>query len=251
MMYDSRFDFAFITDPQIGMNSPSGLDGADSDRKRLEDAIRYVNENDIDFVIFGGDQINDPESTEQLEVFQQCLTQLTVPYYGVAGNHDQIDPSDGPSPYLQQVGMRRFAFSHKQAYFMGLDATCWRGDYGIDLQQNESKRFESMILQADAACAHRFLFMHWPLIVKHPDEEDTYWNMPNRREILASLKKHRISCVICGHWHQDIDADWEGMRLVGSIGTSRPIQYPEEPAFKVFTVFDGGWLARRVSVSQR
>ena len=249
-MCNSKFEFAFITDPQIGMNSPSGLDGPESDRQRLEAAIRYVNENDIDFVIFGGDHINEAASKEQLKVFQQCLAQLTVPCYGVAGNHDQIDPSDGPSPYLEQVGMQRFAFSHKQTFFMGLDAACWRGDFGVDLQRDESKQFESMIVQADPSCVQRFLIMHWPLIVKHPNEEDTYWNMPNRREILDSLKKHRISCVICGHWHQDIDADWEGVRLVGSIGTSRPIQYPEETSFKVFTVFDGGWLARRVSVSQ-
>ncbi len=35
-MRDFSFEFAFITDPQIGMNSPNGLDGPDSDRSRLE-----------------------------------------------------------------------------------------------------------------------------------------------------------------------------------------------------------------------
>ena len=249
-MPDKPFDFAFITDPQIGMNSPDGLDGPASDRKRLEAAIRHVNENDIDFVIFGGDHINEADSQDQLDVYLHCLSQLKVPYYGVAGNHDQNDPKKGPSAYLEQGGPRRFAFAHKHAFFMGLDAACWRGDFGEQLQREEWEQFESAIAKCDPSCAQRFLIMHWPLIVRHPDEEDTYWNMPNRLEILAALKKHGISCVISGHWHQDIDADWQGVRLVSSIGTSRPLQYPEEPAFKVFTIFDGGWLTRRVAVGE-
>ena len=249
-MPESPFEFAFITDPQIGMNSPDGLDGAASDRGRLQTAIRYVNENKIDFVIFGGDHINKAESQDQLNVFLECLSQLSVPYYGVAGNHDQKHPAKGSSPYLEQGGPQRFVFSHKQTFFMGLDAVYWRGDFGEQLQREEWDRFESMIAQCDPSCAQRFLIMHWPLIVRHPDEEDTYWNMPNRREIMDALKKHRISCVISGHWHQDIDADWEGVRLVSSIGTSRPLQYPEEPSFKIFTIFNGGWLARRVPVKE-
>ena len=33
------------------------------------------------------------------------------------------------------------------------------------------------------------------------------------------------------------------------MSTSRPLFYPEEVAFKMVTVFDGGWSARRVSVA--
>ena len=65
-MGNDVFSFAFIADPQIGMNSPSGLCGPGSDKERLDAAIAYVNEKEIDFVVFGGDQINeaDDENTD-------------------------------------------------------------------------------------------------------------------------------------------------------------------------------------------
>jgi hypothetical protein len=66
--------------------------------------------------------------------------------------------------------------------------------------------------------------------------------------VIALFQRHRVSCQISGHWHQDIDAVWHGISLLGSIGLSKPLQYPEERSFKVVTVFDDGWLARRVSV---
>ena len=92
------FSFAFIADSQIGMNSPSGLYGPGSDKERLDRAIAYVNDNEVDFVIFGGDQINnaDDEDTDaQLDVLQESLSALTVPYHGVIGNHEHGDPTRG------------------------------------------------------------------------------------------------------------------------------------------------------------
>ena len=88
-MISDVFRFAFITDPQFGMNSPAGLRGPGSAKERLDSAIAYVNENEIDFVIFGGDQINDAddENTDaQLDALEESLSALAVPYYGVIGS---------------------------------------------------------------------------------------------------------------------------------------------------------------------
>lgn len=249
-MNGTAFRFAFLTDCQIGMNSPNGLRGPGSDKDRLDSAIAYVNENDIDFVILGGDQINDQDSEdtdEQLDVLGESLTQLTVPYYGVSGNHDHGEPGQ-TWKYLERGMPERFSFVHKNSFFVGLDAHCLRGQFGEDHQRAESAYIETELSKAPSTCAQRFVVMHWPLISTHPDEEDTYWNMPNRSDLIEILKRHDVSCVISGHWHQDLDACWHGISLVTSIGTSRPLQYPEEVAIKVFTVFDGGWSARRVVV---
>ena len=64
------FNFAFVTDPQIGMNSPWGLNGPASDRSRLEWAINFINEptNEIDFTIFGGDLVNNRDAEEELDL---------------------------------------------------------------------------------------------------------------------------------------------------------------------------------------
>jgi len=48
---NSAFRFAFIADPQLGMNSPPDLRGPGSDKERFDRAIAYVNGNDIAFVV--------------------------------------------------------------------------------------------------------------------------------------------------------------------------------------------------------
>ncbi len=99
-----------------------------------------------------------------------------------------------------------------------------------------------------AVCEYRFVVMHWPLFNYHPREEDTNWNMPNRQKLIDLFRQHDVSCVLSGHWQQDIDARWHGISLVTSVGTCAPLQYPEELSFKVVTVFKDGWSARRVLV---
>ena len=254
------FSFAFIADPQIGMDSPSGLRGSGSDKERLDRAIEYVNNNDVAFVIFGGDQIDsdDDESTDaQLDVFEECLSKLTVPYYGVIGNHEQCDaklPIEQCVPaqrckYIERGLPVRFSFSYGNASFLGINCLWLRGTFGDKYVQKELDYFETHFSQLPTDCEHRFVVMHWPLFVSHPGEENTCWNMPNRAQLIDLLKKHKVTSVLSGHWHQDIDARWNGISFITSVGTSTFLQYPEEPSFKIITVFRGGWSALRIAVA--
>jgi len=245
------FSFAFITDPQIGLNSPSGLSGVESDKERLDSAIAYINENDIDFVVFGGDQIhsaNDENTDSQLDVFEKSLSGLTVPYYGVIGNHEQGNPTK-KWKYIERGLPIRFSITHNNTFLLGINSSWLRGDYGDKYQQEEWEHLESELSQVAATCEQRFVVMHWPLLNYHPREADTYWNMPNREKLVDLFKQHDVSCVLSGHWQQDIDACWRGINLITSVGTSKPLQYPEELSFKVVTVFEDGWSVRRVSVA--
>ena len=47
-----------------------------------------------------------------------------------------------------------------------------------------------------------FVVMHWPLCVSYPDEEDSYFHMPNRYDIIDFFVEQRVSCVLAGHLHQ-------------------------------------------------
>ena len=247
-MSNTTFSFAFITDPQIGMKSPNGLEGPGSDKERLMKAIDYVNSNDIDLALFAGDHINRADSQEELDVFLRCVEKFEVPYYGVAGNHDLHADPTVESIYAKRGAPDGFSFVHKRAFFHGLNASRLRGDWGAETQAQAWTELESAFQQIEEECTKRFVVMHWPLFACHPDEEESYWNMPNRREIVDFFKDNSVTCVLSGHYHQDIDSEWNGVRFVSGIGTSRPIQYPEETSFKVVTVFDGGWSVRRVSV---
>ena len=249
-MSKNIFRFAFITDTKIGMNSPSGLHKSGSDKERLERAITYVNENEVDFVIFGGDQINnanDEHTEAQLDVLEACLSALTVPYYGVIGNHETDEQGQGWK-YIKRGLPVRFSFSYQHAFFIGVNAPFLREDKDNPYAQEEWKFLKTQFSQVPPECEHRFVVMHWPLFNAHPGEEDTYWNMPNRTELINFFTQHKVSCILSGHWHQDIDARWKDISLITSIGTSRPLQYPEERSIKIVTVFQGGWSVRRVSV---
>ncbi len=249
-MSKNVFSFAFIADPQIGMNSPLGLHGPGSDKERLDLAIAYVNENGVDFVVFGGDQINDAnkEHTDsQLDVLEESLSALAVPYYGVIGNHEQGDPARSWK-YIERGLPVRFSLSYRNTFLVGINSSWLRGDFGDEYLQEEWDYLESQFSQASPDCKHRFVVMHWPLFSYYPREADTYWNMPNRDKLIDLFKKHKVSCVLSGHWQQDIDARWHGISLITSVGTCLPLQYPEELSFKVVTVFEDGWSVRRVSV---
>jgi len=254
-MSDS-FHFAFITDPQIGCNSPFGLNARVSDRSRLESAIDYINddENKIDFAIFGGDLVNRFDSAEELDIVMECLGMLERPYYGVSGNHDEggkhwLEPEvSTESPYFDRGAPAGFSFTHEGASFLGLNALHLRGDLDEDLQQAEWEVMKQHFAAVDAAATHRFVVMHWPLLVQQPDEEETYWNMENRHELIAFFKANNVSCVLTGHYHHDIVGTWHGIPLLGSVGTSQVFHGPQSCAFEHVTVFPDGWMSRRVDV---
>ena len=238
------FTFAFITDVQIGAGSPNGLRGEDSDKSRFDRAVDFVNKAGVDFVIFGGDQINVEDSEEQLDVFLESAGRIEMPWYGVAGNHDQ-------SPtYLEHEDVPvRFTLNHKGCYFVGYDAWSVRGNAGPEPQKKEISWLTEQLRAAPADARFRFVVTHWPLFMHHPDEEDSYWNMPNRHELLELFKEHNVDCILSGHLHHDIDTVWSGLRMISAAATSVPLHYPEEMAFKLVTVFDHGFSMRRVSVA--
>lgn len=248
-MNDGVFSFAFIADSQIGMDRASG-GRPGSDKERLDRAIAYVNGSGVDFVVFGGDQIENPgdEHTDlQLDVLQESLSALSVPYYGVVGNHEQGDPLKNWK-YIERGLPVRFSLSHRNTFVLGINAWWLRGEFGDRYSQKELDYLKTQLSQVSPDCSHRFVVMHWPLFNYHPLEEDTYWNMSNRNTLIDLFKRYEVSCVLSGHWHQDIDARWHGISLVTSVGTSGSLQYPEELSFKIVTVFEDGWSVRRVAV---
>lgn len=252
-MSSDVFKFAFITDAQLGMNSPGGLEAFGGDKLRLDRAIAYANdpEHEIEFVVLGGDQVNNFCSEEQAEkefsALELSLSTLTVPYYGVAGNHDVERPGDEPQ-YIQRGLPVHFSMAHGNSYFVGINSVWLRGRFGEAQQEEEWDYMESQFAAAPADCKHVFVVMHWPLFIAHPDEPETYWNMPNRARIIDVFKKYNVSCALSGHFHQDIDARWHGISLITSIGICAPLQYAEERSFKIVTVFPDGWSTQRVSV---
>ena len=251
-MSEDVFSFAFIADPQIGSNSPAGLRGPGSDKERLDRAISYINESEIDFAVLGGDQTGsaDEEGTDaQLDALEESLSALAIPCYGVVGNHDQGHPAQRWK-YIERGLPVRFSITHKNSFLVGINSSWIRGEYGETYLQEEWEYLEAELSGAPAACEHRFVVMHWPLFNCHPGEEETFSNMPNREKLIDLFGQHGVSCVLSGHFHQDVDACWRGISLISGVGTSMHLPCPQELSFKIVTVFQDGWSARRVSVGK-
>ena len=205
------------------------------------------------FDTFSGDQINDltgERAETELDILEKCLGRLNVPYYGVTGNHDAWEPEE-KWPYIERGFTERFAFGHGNSYFVGLNSSWLRGCFEGDYHEREIAYMTEQFAKAPADCRHRFVVTHWPLFVEHPDEEDTYWNMPKRKDVVAAFKENNVSCVLSGHYHQDIDAIWHGVPLITSVGVCWSLQYPEVLSFRIVTVFPDGWSVRRSSVEYR
>ena len=153
------FTFAFLTDPQLGMNSPSGLDAPDSDKARLCAAVGMINESDAEFVILGGDQIHggydvleDEQAVEeQPDAVESALSGLNVPYYSVPGNHDFGRETD-PRPYTDRGFPMRFTMQHKGVAFVEFSAVFLKGDHGRDRQEEEWSALRQAFAEIPADC---------------------------------------------------------------------------------------------------
>ena len=80
----------------------------------LEAAVNDINKLDnVSFVIFSGDNINDPKQ-EDVAAFTRIANKLDVPYYIIIGNHD-VFKSNGLSKerYFEIVRENNFFFKMK------------------------------------------------------------------------------------------------------------------------------------------
>lgn len=81
----------FFTDTHIRGNAPANrLDNMlETLRKKLSEVVEIANDNDIDFVLHGGDFFDSPAPA--LSIAADCLEifkGFKVPFYGIFGNHD-------------------------------------------------------------------------------------------------------------------------------------------------------------------
>src|SRR5262245_41969281 len=132
------FRFVFMADCQLGCYASfSGMDDDDVARYRLRDmrvvaapktdgfewdARRYEQAIDAaarlrpDFVVMGGDMVDDPGSAEQrAEVFRITQRLDGIPMHWVPGNHDAADDTKAPTAgsllrYREVFGPDHYSF---------------------------------------------------------------------------------------------------------------------------------------------
>jgi 3',5'-cyclic AMP phosphodiesterase CpdA len=223
---ENEFFFVQISDPQFGMYRPD--DEEYEETGLLKNAVARINELAPAFVLCTGDLIDVPCSGKQLAHAQGLLANMdpSIPFMTVPGNHDVGDaPSCGDLDWFRRkVGRDRFSFSHRGWHFIGLNS-CLLSDGGhssgeAELQWNWLE--EDLERSAEHSPSGVVVFMHHPLFLNRPDEEDDYFNLPRptRDRYIDLLGRHGVRTVLAGHLHRCSQATADDLKIVitGPVG---------------------------------
>jgi 3',5'-cyclic AMP phosphodiesterase CpdA len=272
------FRFVFMADCQLGCYASfSGMGAAEVEgfaarEMRVEpvprvegfawDAQRYTRAIDAarrlspDFVVMGGDMVDDPASAEQREALMQITARLDVPMYWVPGNHDAADDTTVPTPdslrrYREAFGPDHYTFQHRGVTFVVTDTVVWQPPEKVDDECEAQLGALTATLRAARAAGSRqvVVFGHHPLFTRTPDEPDDYWNIPlvRRRGVLDTLGEFGVRAYFCGHWHRN-GGGWDGGVEVAVTG---PVGYPlgsDPSGFRVVDVDEEGLRHRYVTL---
>lgn len=229
------FSFAFISDCHIRpeLNADKGCAAC----------FEQISASDHDFVINGGDHIEDAleasraRATMLMDLYQRTeRTHLRKPVHHVLGNHDclgvfassGIDPSApdyGKTFYTSRFGPRYYAFDHKGVHFVVLDSV------GLTDDRNYEGRVDAAQLawlKADLAAQPKgtriIVVTHIPLVTAMQCYEPVSWlNTPhnwtfiaNGRDVLRILREYDVLAVLQGHSHVFEQIELNGMRFIST-----------------------------------
>lgn len=247
------FRFIFMADCQLGAYATfSGMDeddiadfdargmkveivpkveGFEWDAERYRSAIEMANAIRPEFVVMGGDMIDNNADDAQVEELLRITGSLDsdIPMLWVPGNHDIADDTVVPSSasvsaYREVFGADFYGFDHGDVRFVVLNTVVIDHPENMMDELAEQMTFlEDEFSRADGR-AHTILLGHHPLFLEHPDEEDNYWNLPmeQRGPILQLIRNHDVTAAFAGHWHRNslaFDGDFEMV-------TTGPVGYP-------------------------
>ncbi len=215
---EEGFSFVFLTDihlkPEMG-----AVEG-------FQMAIDTVNAMHPDFVITGGDLIDDalrasPGRADSLfQLYKQMSGEFRMPVYNAMGNHEHygytsdppVEPSDpdfGEGMFERQIGERYYAFDHKGWHFMVLEGTARSdgGGYEGRIEEEQMGWIRRDLENVDPATPI-VLVTHIPLVsvmpqIQHgPLYADNQGSLIiNQQEVLAPFRNMNLKLVLQGHLH--------------------------------------------------
>ena len=225
------------------------VEGWEWDARQYEKAIAMANELDPAFVVMGGDMVDDPADEEQYQEVVRVTGQLDVEMFWVPGNHDIGVDADVPTPasmarYRHRFGADHYAFAYGGATVIVVDTVVWVHAERVADEWNAQLRALRDALDAAVQREGPIIVCgHHPLFTTHPDEPDSYWNVPLERRgmLLDLLDEHRVSLYLCGHWHRNGGGRYRGVE----VAVTGPVGYPLGDDPSGFRIVDVGPRAVR------
>lgn len=243
-------DIARFVERDMRVEIVPRVEGFEWDAARYAEAIGVANEMRPDFVVVGGDMIDDLANAAQLEELMRITARLDpeIPMKWVPGNHDIALDAVAPTAhdidkYRELFGADYYSFDWGPARFVVMNTVVIDHPEhvpGALDEQLDWLRFELNRAGGDGI-AHVVMLGHHPLFTGHAEEEDSYWNLPQvrRRVLLDLIHTHGVKIAFAGHWHRNSLAFDGDFQMV----TSGPVGYPlgEDPSgYRVVEVGSGG-----------
>lgn len=230
---DQAFRFVFMGDCHIRPE----LDAA----RACAMCFEQVSASDCDFVIQGGDHIEDAletgraRATMLMDLYQRTeRTHLRKKVYHVLGNHDclgvfpksGIDPSApdyGKQFYIDRFGPRYYAFDHKGVHFVVLDTVSLTADRSYEGRvDGEQLAWLRADLSAQPKGTRIIAVVHIPILSALQCYEPVSWlDTPhnwtyavNGREVLRLFQGHQVLAVLQAHSHSYERIELNGISFI-------------------------------------
>ena len=247
------FQMAFLADMQLGMyatfsgmteaevaryaavdmrvDAVPAVEGFEWDASHYRRAVKMVNGLRPDLVVVGGDMIDDPNGDDQIEAFFEITAGIdpAIPVRYAPGNHDVapdtvVPTRDSIARYRDTFGPNWYTFTEAGVTFLVLDTVVIDHPQLVPDEWAAEQAFIDETLDTIPPDVRIVAIGHHPLFLDHPDEPDTYWNLPHerRRPLFDRLHAAGVRLALAGHWHRNNVAVHHGFEMV----TSGPVGYP-------------------------
>ena len=182
-----------------------------------------------DYVVVTGDLVNSGDA-EEYEHFARVMTALHVPYFAIAGNHDErgaFRAGLAPAAYggSEGDGRIRFVVDDYPIRLIGLDANTAGSWFGSDLDRAQLDWLESTL--ASGPDRPTLLAVHQPPFRTGLHYFDIFGYGGARRLRRIVARAPQVGRVISGHIHCVKTYLWKNGTLVATAPSTAPQFVPE------------------------
>jgi len=218
-----------MADPQLGFFA------YDKDFVRetelFEKAIAHANRLKPAFVVICGDLVNKPGDEEQIAEFLRICEKLNrnIPLYLVSGNHDigNNPTAESIKFYRSTFGNDQYSFRHDRCYGIVINSTilCSQNNAAEELAKQFEWVQEELKKISIREPEHIFVFLHHPLFLENPEEEDSYFNVPQkwRALYLQLFSRYNVTAIFAGHYHRNSCGQYGQLEMITTGPVGKPL----------------------------
>jgi len=205
---------AQLTDTHLFADPQAAIYGVNT-RRSLQSVIEHARTYlpNLDMLLVTGDLVHD-ETEQGYRALQELIDSARVPAYYLPGNHDDPTMMKAVLPNSPDQGVTIVA---KDNWHVVLLDSSIRGQVEGELSSATLDRLKEHL--HNNTHQHVFIALHHHVIDIHSAWLDTL-NLRNNEQFLDLLKDFpNVKVVLNGHIHQELDAQVNGLRFLGTPST--------------------------------